>query len=64
MTVAEKMKEVGIQGIARDADVEASTAYRWYYALRDGGSVPDRAKHAIIAGTKSSPHPVQWADFA
>lgn len=64
MTVAEKMKAVGIQSIAGDAKVEASTAYRWFYALRDGGSVPDRAKHAIIAATASSQYSITWSEFA
>lgn len=64
MTPAEKIKNVGIQAIACDAGVAASTAYRWYYALRDGGSVKDDAKRKIIAATANSEHPVVWADFA
>lgn len=64
MTVADKMKAVGIQGIAADAKVESSTAYRWFYALRNGNPVPDRAKHAIIAATASSQYPITWSEFA
>ena len=64
MTVAEKMKAVGIQGIAVDAKVEASTAYRWFYALRDGRPVADKAKHAIIAATATSQYPITWSEFA